>query len=105
MTGSQDADEQGSARDSAAHLSMSDLRSELEQLRDRERQIAELATRLYAARRRVRLKPDTTSAQGAEALRLAGAGADQDATYVVSAFRRTSAGGWKRQGRLEGLRR
>ena len=42
MTGSQDADEQGSARDSAAHLSMSDLRSELEQLRDRERQIAEL---------------------------------------------------------------
>ena len=42
MTGSQDADEQWCARDSAARLSMSDLRSELEQLRDRERQIAEL---------------------------------------------------------------
>ena len=42
MTGSQDADEQGFARGSADRAAISDLRSELEQLRDRERQIAEL---------------------------------------------------------------
>ena len=42
MTGSPDADEQRFARVSTDRVSMSDPRGELEQLRDRERQIAEL---------------------------------------------------------------
>ena len=64
-----------------------------------ERQIAALAAEVYVSRRagQVRLKADTTTSRSH---------ADTSGTRssVVSAFRRTADRGWKRQGRLGGLR-